>query len=106
MSSLYPNPLEGFEDAGPLPDTFNADGKSLVNPQTGKLSGSYEVFPDPIDSSNNGFDFHSKVPDLCFSMTDTEHQLSVYYMQEIGAQKQFARALHERIRREFPEVEA
>ena len=73
MSSLYPNPLEGFEGADPLPDTFNADGKSLVNPQTGKLSGSYEVFPPPIDSLNNGFDFHSELIPPLTSESDTEH---------------------------------
>ena len=58
-SSIYPNPLAGYENAPPLPDTINADGKSLYNgPPTGKLSASYETFPLPIDSSNNGFDFH------------------------------------------------
>ena len=60
-SSLYGNPLEGFEGADPLPDTVNADGKSLFNPSTEKRSESYEVFPPPIDSSNNGFDFHSEL---------------------------------------------
>ena len=58
---VYPNPLAGFENAPALPDSLNADGKSLNNgPLSGKLSGSYETFPTPIDSSNNGFDFHSK----------------------------------------------
>ena len=28
----------------------------------------------------------------------------VYYMQSIDSQKEYARALHERVRREFPEV--
>lgn len=60
MTSPYPNPLAGFENAPPLPDTVNADGKSLFNgPLPNKLSEAYETFPLPIDSSNNGFDFHS-----------------------------------------------
>ena len=57
----HPNPLAGYENAEPLPDTINPDGKSLYNPPTGKLSEAYESFPLPIDSSNNGFDFHSKL---------------------------------------------
>ena len=30
----------------------------------------------------------------------------VYYMQAIESQKEYARKLHERIRREFPEVDS
>ncbi|KAH8116303.1 DOPA-like domain-containing protein, partial [Phellopilus nigrolimitatus] len=71
--------------AAPLPDTINADGKSLYNPP-GPTSAAYDAFPLPIDSSNNGFDFH------------------IYYMQAVESQKTYARALHERIRREFPEL--
>ena len=59
MSPAYKSPLEGYENAEPLPTDFNADGKSLYNPP-GPLSKSYDEFPKPIDSSNNGFDFHSK----------------------------------------------
>ncbi|KAI5121889.1 hypothetical protein M0805_001094 [Coniferiporia weirii] len=84
--SEYPDLLAGYEDAPALPDTINADGKSLYNGPPGPLSSAYETFPPPIDSSNNGFDFH------------------IYYMQAVDTQKTFARMLHERIRREFPEL--
>lgn len=57
----YKSPLEGYENAEPLPTTINPDGKSLYNPP-GPLSSAYDVFPQPIDSSNNGFDFHSMQP--------------------------------------------
>lgn len=83
---LHPNPLAGYESAETLPDTINPDGKSLYNPPSEKLSSAYESFPLPIDSSNNGFDFH------------------IYYMQSVESQKEYARALHERVRREFPEL--
>jgi DOPA 4,5-dioxygenase len=48
-----------------LPTTFNADGKSLFNPP-GPKSAAYDEFPLPIDSSNNGFDFHSKTADSLY----------------------------------------
>ncbi|KAF5362563.1 hypothetical protein D9756_002374 [Leucocoprinus leucothites] len=68
-----------------LPTTVNPDGKSLYNPP-GPQSKSYTDFPKPIDSSNNAFDFH------------------VYYMPTNEAEFSFAKQLHERIRREFPEL--
>ena len=109
LKPSYPNPLAGFENEPALPDTFNADGKSLFNgPPSDKLSASYETFPEPIDPSNNGFDFHSMPKSLSFlsrSLHDNRCGLHlVYYMQAVEAQKEFAKALHERIRREFPEV--
>ena len=54
----WKSPLIGYENAEPLPDTINPDGKSLFNPP-GPRSKAYDEFPEPIDSSNNGFDFHS-----------------------------------------------
>ena len=56
----YKSPLVGYENAEPLPTQYNADGKSLYNPP-GPKSSSYDVFPDPIKSSNNGFDFHGEL---------------------------------------------
>ena len=56
--SQYPSLLAGYENAEPLPTTYNADGKSLTN-IPGPRSTAYDDFPKPIDSSNNGFDFHS-----------------------------------------------
>ncbi|KAG6854271.1 hypothetical protein C0991_008964 [Blastosporella zonata] len=54
----FKSPLVGYENADPLPDTINPDGKSLYNTPTGVKSPAYEEFPEPIDPSNNGFDFH------------------------------------------------
>ncbi|KZP09915.1 hypothetical protein FIBSPDRAFT_900155 [Athelia psychrophila] len=81
----WTSPLQGYENAEPLPDTKNPDGKSLYNPP-GPKSAAYEEFPKPIDSSNNGFDFH------------------IYYMPNVEGDMKFAKELHERIRREFPEI--
>ncbi|KAH8694318.1 DOPA-like domain-containing protein, partial [Talaromyces proteolyticus] len=65
----------------------SADGKSLVNPQTGTKSSAYTSFPKPLDNSRRGgFDVH------------------IYYMQNNAGQTNFARELHERIHREFPEL--
>lgn len=61
----------------------NADGKSFVNPPTGKRSTAYERFVDPIDNGERGgFDIH------------------IYFYQENAGQKQYAQELWERIRRE------
>ncbi len=98
----WKSPLIGYENAEPLPTTFNADGKSYYNP-SGPKSRAYEEFPDPIDSSNNGFDFHSKLR-LPWLRVATLKTVPVYYMQTDEIQIKFARELHERIRREFPEV--
>ncbi|KAJ3479539.1 hypothetical protein NLI96_g8986 [Meripilus lineatus] len=81
----WDSPLKGYENAEPLPTHYNPDGKSLFNPP-GEKSASYEEFPKPIDSSNNGFDFH------------------IYHMQSVPSEAQYAKELHERVRREFPEL--
>jgi len=82
---VWDSPLKGYENAEPLPTTRNPDGKSLYNPP-GPKSAAYDEFPKPIDPSKNGFDFH------------------IYYDQSDEAQSKFARELHERVRREFPEL--
>ncbi len=51
------SPLAGYENAEPLPDKMNPDGKSLYNPPAAR-SAAYDEYPKPIDSSNNPFDFH------------------------------------------------
>ncbi|EIM79543.1 uncharacterized protein STEHIDRAFT_135697 [Stereum hirsutum FP-91666 SS1] len=81
----YESLLKGYENSEPLPNTHNSDGRSLFNPP-GPLSAAYEQFPAPIHNSSNGFDFH------------------IYYMQCVPAQLEYARLLHERVRREFPEL--
>ncbi|KAL1998173.1 hypothetical protein VTN02DRAFT_6721 [Thermoascus thermophilus] len=83
----YPWPLDGYEGLEPLSEE-KTDGKSLLNPASpnGTRSPSYEAFPDPLDRGRGGFDVH------------------VYHDQKNPAQASFARALWERIRREFPEL--
>ncbi|KAG7093703.1 hypothetical protein E1B28_007358 [Marasmius oreades] len=88
-TSSYPSPLHGYENASPLPTEISADGKSLVNIKPGEdtpsPSKAYDEFVDPI-SKNGGFDFH------------------VYFMHTQEDELKYARELHERIRREFPEL--
>ncbi|KAJ9151364.1 DOPA 4,5-dioxygenase [Pleurostoma richardsiae] len=87
FSHTYPSPLTGYENNPPLTEEKTADGKSLKNPETGVLSKAYETFPDPLDKGRRGgFDIH------------------IYYFQNNEQQTKYARELHERIRREFPEL--
>lgn len=83
----FPSPLEGYEDYAPLSDELNEDGKSFKNPSTGVLSPSYERFTSGITNDRRGgFDVH------------------VYYHHNSEVQKEFAKALWQRIRLEFPEL--
>lgn len=84
--SSYPSPLAGYEGLPPLSDDKNADGKSLKN-EPAPLSSAYDTFVEPLDKGiRGGFDVH------------------IYYFQNNAGQLEYARALHERIRREFPEL--
>ncbi|KAG9233426.1 DOPA-like domain-containing protein [Amylocarpus encephaloides] len=79
----YESPLKGYENAAPLPDEREEDGKSFANPQTGILSESYQRFCEPLDNGIRGaFDIH------------------IYYYQLNEGQNKFARELWERVRRE------
>ena len=83
----YPSPLEGYEGLPPLSDELNEDGKSFKNPETGVLSESYQKFTCGVTNGRRGgFDVH------------------IYYHHNNPEQRDFARALWERIRREFPEL--
>ncbi|EME42254.1 hypothetical protein DOTSEDRAFT_134205 [Dothistroma septosporum NZE10] len=83
----YPDPLEGYDNLEPLSEDRNEDGKSLQNPSSTKLSKAYDEFVDPLDkTSRGGFDIH------------------IYFLQTNERETSFARKLHERIRREFPEL--
>ncbi|KAL9470851.1 hypothetical protein ACSS6W_008792 [Trichoderma asperelloides] len=83
----YSSPLAGFENAPPLSEERNEDGKSLVNPQREGLSEAYNTFTEPLDNGRRGaFDIH------------------IYYFQHSKEQTKYARELWERIRREFPEL--
>ncbi|KXL45023.1 hypothetical protein M433DRAFT_154691 [Acidomyces richmondensis BFW] len=84
----YPSPLEGYEGLEPLTVEYvseGADAKSLVNTLPKLPSPAYKKFVEPItNGSRGGFDVH------------------IYYVGE--SETKFAAALHERIRREFPEL--
>ncbi|KAJ5766828.1 uncharacterized protein N7511_004444 [Penicillium nucicola] len=83
----YSSPLKGYENLEPLPEERSEDGKSFKNPQHGILSKAYEEFPDPLDKGRQGgFDIH------------------IYHFQNNPDQAAYAKALWERIRREFPEL--
>ena len=85
----YPLPLAVYKDQDlePLPEQRNEDGKSYKNPASATLSKSYSLFTDGITNGRRGgFDVH------------------IYYFQGNKTQSEFAKALWERIRREFPEL--
>lgn len=83
---VYPSPLEGYENLEPLPETIQSD-KSMLNTQTGKKSEAYEKFTSGLDNGiRGGFDAH------------------IYYFPPDEVEAKFAKALWERIRREFPEL--
>lgn len=87
---VYLDPLSDIPEASqPLTEERAPDGKSLINPPREELSPWYTSTPKvftPADDEgrNNDFDFH------------------VYYAGPL--QTKHARKLHERIRREFPEI--
>ncbi|POY74382.1 hypothetical protein BMF94_2576 [Rhodotorula taiwanensis] len=87
--ATYRDPLATLPTAAaqtPLSEDRQADGKSLVNPPRSddRFSEWYESYPEEFEQENNAFDFH------------------IYYAS--SAQTDHARKLHERIRREFPEL--
>ncbi|WQF86237.1 Putative Dopa 4,5-dioxygenase, DOPA-like superfamily [Colletotrichum destructivum] len=83
----YVSPGEGYEDALPLPNELDEDGKSFKNPPREGLSKAYEIFPVPLDNGHRGgFDVH------------------IYHFQTNPEQVKYAKNLWERIRREFPEL--
>jgi len=88
----YPSPLEGYENLPPLPTAQEPTGpnaKSLINPSPPKTqkSPAYTSFAHPTTNGpRGGFDIH------------------IYFQQTSPAQVQYARELHERVRREFPEL--
>ncbi|KAI1118346.1 DOPA-like domain-containing protein [Nemania sp. NC0429] len=86
LKSTYTSPLAGYEDAPPLPTERAEDGKSYLNLKNDELSPAYEKFTDPIDNGRRGgFDVH------------------IYYYNN-AQHTEYAKALWERIRREFPEL--
>lgn len=47
-------PLKGYENAPPLSEERNDDGKSFKNPEREGLSRAYEEFPDPLKKDIRG----------------------------------------------------
>ncbi|GAB7362548.1 hypothetical protein MBLNU230_g2865t1 [Neophaeotheca triangularis] len=85
----YPSPLKGYENLEPLSSRSerNADGKSLLNPPITTRSQAYTSFAQPIGNDDHGgFDVH------------------IYFQQTDEEETKFAQELHERVRREFPEL--
>ncbi|KAI0477296.1 DOPA-like domain-containing protein [Xylariaceae sp. FL0804] len=83
----YPSPSAGYEAAPPLPDEKADDGKSYINPERETPSEAYDRFVAPLDNGRRGgFDVH------------------IYYLPNSKQQSEHAKALWERIRREFPEL--
>ncbi|KAK0850760.1 hypothetical protein LTR91_010056 [Friedmanniomyces endolithicus] len=86
----YPSPLEGYEDLEPLPTetvTSGPDAKSYINDPVKQRSPAYTEFTSPLSNgTRGGFDVH------------------IYCLQTDASEFAFATALHERIRREFPEL--
>ncbi|KIM22851.1 hypothetical protein M408DRAFT_332716 [Serendipita vermifera MAFF 305830] len=90
---MYTSPLAIYQGQNltELPSGVNADGKSLDNglrERAGGKSAAYVVHPLPIKppEQGNAFDFH------------------IYYLPNNASERQYAKELHERIRREFPEL--
>ncbi|KAM0792523.1 hypothetical protein ACM66B_005192 [Microbotryomycetes sp. NB124-2] len=81
-----PDPLAGIDQSTALSDEKAPDGKSLVNPPRDGRSVWYESCPELFTTKNNIFDFH------------------IYYNLNSKGQVEHARKLHERLRREFPEL--
>jgi len=85
----YPSPLEGYEHLPPISMEMKKDsnGTHYINEDKGVLSKAYTEFVHPLtNGARGGFDVH------------------IYYFQNNPEQSKFAAELHERIRREFPEL--
>jgi len=86
----YPSPLEGYQGSEPLPQEKVAEGpdrKSYINPPAKEQSKAYSQFTGGItNGTRGGFDIH------------------IYFLQTSEDEKKFATELHERVRREFPEL--
>ena len=109
MPKQWPSPLQDYQGPrDPLPTEFNPDGRSLKN-APGPKSSVWGQAPKPFLPNHANFDFHSEHMSYHrYSISD--YRLSkypgcvVYYNRSDENETKFARELHERIRREFPEV--
>ncbi|KAF9650431.1 hypothetical protein BDM02DRAFT_3185464 [Thelephora ganbajun] len=86
MPKKWPSPLEDYQGPrDPLPTEFNPDGRSLKN-TPGLRSSVWDQAPKSFLPNHANFDFH------------------IYYNRSNEDETKFARELHERLRREFPEL--
>lgn len=58
----YPSLLDAYKGLPPLSDEKAADGKALLNEQTGILSPAYEKFVEPLDNGIRGGLYNPSAP--------------------------------------------
>jgi hypothetical protein len=107
MSSESPLAVYKGQTLEPLPTELNADGKSLkALPIPSSRSPAYDTHPAPIcpPSEGNAFDFHGESRFYHSQCRLDLRPPLVYHNPDSAAEVQHARELHERIRREFPEL--
>jgi len=107
MSSESPLAVYKGQTLEPLPTELNADGKSLkALPTPPTRSPAYDTHPAPIrpPSEGNAFDFHGEIDLYLLGCSLDLGPRLVYHNPDSPAEVQHARELHERIRREFPEL--
>ena len=98
--AAWPKPLDGVEVSAPLPTGKNEDGKSLAALRPDKPSPMYERFPAPLNvDSGNAFEC-VKASAEC----SDARGFHVMFRHTDEDETRHAHALHERIRREFPEL--
>lgn len=107
MPSESPLAVYKGQTLEPLPTELNADGKSLkALPIPPSRSPAYDNHPTPIrsPSEGNAFDFHGEIGFYLLERSLDLGPRLVYHNPDSPAEVQHARELHERIRREFPEL--
>lgn len=100
----YSSPLQGYENLSPLPNELNEDGKSFKNPETGTLSESYNKFTSGVTNGVRGGKQNLVSGRELMLIEQLGFDVHIYYYQNNEEQTSFAKALWERIRREFPEL--
>lgn len=102
MPKKWSSPLQDYQGPrDPLPTELNQD-RSLKNIPAPR-SSVWDQAPKQFLPNNPNFDFHSKYhcdPSRSLLIIPSV----VYYNRSNESETQFARELHERLRREFPEV--
>ena len=98
--AAWPKPLDGVDVSAPLPTGKNEDGKSLAALQPDTPSLMYERFPAPLNvDSGNAFECVT-----ASSESSDPRGFHVMFRHTDEDETRHAHELHERIRREFPEL--